>query len=147
MWRTREDLLDYEEALEMRAKIDEILAGEKSIVGRASQTPANVGHGFVTPITPGTSKVETPASGRSDRTRGSVKPDDNEDLEVDVQLKESMPIQAARGVVKIFDEKIYHVWKSLVVVKNIKLEDGEARRPERERLEPGRLINGLRGLN
>lgn len=119
----------YERALEVKAKVDEILGGGESVKGRGSKTPVVVAHGFVTPVTPGTSK----SHGKREHE------DDNEGVEVEemeAQVKETAVIQAARGVVQEWEENVYPIWKDLVTLG---VNQTDERKPERERFEPGKL--------
>ncbi|KAF5386729.1 hypothetical protein D9615_001528 [Tricholomella constricta] len=145
IWKTREEFLEYFEAMWLEAAIETEL--EPLPQGRPStKTPAPVaGNKFVTPVPPslgrsrstpmriamsgeaGTRCTESPAVLKEEPSaEGSEKVE-----EVEVPIK----LQTAQRVKEVFDEIVFPKWKELVAQKeqqNIRI-----RIPGLERFEPG----------
>ncbi|GLB34607.1 putative VRR_NUC [Lyophyllum shimeji] len=151
IWETREEFLDYFEALKLEAAIETEL--EPSPPGRPRTKTPTPFHGtrnkFVTPAppTPGRSlstPLRTPMSTASAKlfTESPAVPKKEEDLPFAVGIRdgegaaeEPIKIQAARRVKKLFDEAMLPKWRELVVYKQER--DIRERTPGLERFEPG----------
>lgn len=160
IWGSREELIKYEEALELEAWIDEVMeTGGEGTGGQAAmaaaKTPGAGRRSLVSPATPGpgvgrgnmVALLKTPGS--SSRLKGlvGVKEEldvkDTDDLrkeleavyEVKEEVKETIQIQRARMVKKLFEEVVYEHWKKIVSVKEEQAM--RERTPGLERFEPG----------
>ena len=153
IWPTREDLLAYEEALELELYLEEVMTKlpEKD---RAPRTPAPVG-GSVAPATPIGQILRTPktpfetpkdppvlGSGVKDEAEGQVG-DVSALLEVIDVEEEDTSIQKAKRVKELLYEKIYPRWKESIEAKS--REGSLNRKPGLERFEPG-VLHCLRGV-
>ncbi|KAH7909857.1 VRR-NUC domain-containing protein, partial [Hygrophoropsis aurantiaca] len=130
IWRTREDLLAYEAALEVEGRIDAIFNGDATTtekLSRNDKTPVRfTGHQFRTPITPvktGNSStfsgpMKTPDVRYKDKVhKCNVSEQTHMDFEPELDVKpEPQRIRAARLVLEIF-EIAYPQWKDLVQLK------------------------------
>ncbi|KAK7694026.1 hypothetical protein QCA50_003602 [Cerrena zonata] len=107
IWPTRDALIEYEKALELEAQVDALLDGLTSFRGRSrtavSKTPV--------PRTRSRPATESPSKRRS--TRSGIA---QEDAEYD-PVVESPRVQAARGVLVVFEE-VYPKWERLVAADN-----------------------------
>ena len=141
IWPTREDLLNYEEALELEAKLEEV-ASKTSEREREPKTPTPatpIGKILCTPRTP----FITPKGIPLLSSGGKEEPEEwNDDAPVlpevvDVEEEEESSVRKAKKVKAFMDEKIYPKWKEFIEAKG--REGCSARKPGLERFEPGML--------
>ena len=144
IWPTREDLLAYEEALELELYLEEVMTKlpEKD---RTPRTPAPLG-GSVAPGTPIGQILRTPETPfktpKDPSVLGSgVKEETEEDVSalhdvIDVEEGDAS-IQKAKRVKELLYEKIYPRWKESIEAKS--REESWNRKPGLERFEPGML--------
>ncbi|KAH7921382.1 hypothetical protein BV22DRAFT_1198248 [Leucogyrophana mollusca] len=151
IWRTREDLLAYEAALELEGRVDAILGGDTTVKGDRSiisETPARAtSHQFRTPVTPAkvphapafSSPLVTPTvKGKGKANMPGIDEDAEIDLKVNVEVDvkpESPRVRGARMVSEILDT-VYPQWEVLVKTKGE--EDG--RRFGLERFDCGHVL-------
>ncbi|OSD08560.1 hypothetical protein PYCCODRAFT_1429618 [Trametes coccinea BRFM310] len=139
IWRTRAELLAYEDALAVEAEVDALLENTTSSWGggrdrssTASRTPGlgpgmGMGRGSRTPVAPskgGSVAAETPES-----VRGRKGQEEEE---------ESVRMKNARAVTDIL-ECIYPRWERLVATKP-EVEDEDGRRKALQRFECGHIL-------
>lgn len=126
IWRTRQELLDYEWALAREAEIVLLLGGsgapDTSRTSRGSKTPAP-SHKHRTPA--------TPASAISSARNSSIA----EDGDGPSEPAETPQRQAALDAKRIFDD-VYPRWQALVSVKG----EEEGRPAGLERFHCGRVF-------
>ena len=149
IWSSREELLEYEQALELRMVLDEAVnpTPPKSRWGRKkTKTPAPVKQEkFVTPIPgrPETTPLKTPRSCASVRFADDVKQEDEEVVAGDVEeeaheeliITEDEKVLRARAVKKYYEDWLKDRWYGYLAVKQ---EPGlQPRVPALERFEPG----------
>lgn len=146
VWKDRETLLMYEEALLFETSIDGAsndTTSDRVERARGSKTPA-IGHQFATPVTPAAAHgakglvtpIRTPRMTRLRSKSRSVTIPGNEELEEeDVDKSQSPRIQQARKVKRVFEE-IYPKWKELLEETETNLERSKAF----ERFEVGAYI-------
>ena len=144
IWPTREDLLAYEEALELELYLEEVMTKlpEKD---RMPRTPAPLG-GSVALATPIGQILRTPKSSlktpKDPPVLGSVVKEETEgDVSalhdvIDVEEGDA-GIQKAKRVKELLYEKIYPRWKESIEAKS--REESWNRKPGLERFEPGML--------
>ncbi|OCH92080.1 hypothetical protein OBBRIDRAFT_886490 [Obba rivulosa] len=151
IWPSRKDLLEYERALELQARV-EILDGSSSSSqphqerSAVDQSPGPAGHRIKTPLTPkrGTS-THSPVTPRY-RGKGAAKSEvDTKETHADDDLlgeqsaSSKRRIANARALVRLFDEAIWPWWQELVAVKG----DESARPRGLERFECGHILTRL----
>ena len=114
IWPTREDLLAYEEALEIEAQVDALLdggsAGPKGGSGRstASRTPAPMAESrFRTPVTPGRATRASSAATSDSPMVVKMEPKGEEETE---------RVRNARKVKELM-ETVYPKWIDLIQAK------------------------------
>ena len=141
IWPKREDLLAYEEALELEMYLEEVMAKlpEKD---KAQKTPAPLG-GSVAPTTPIGQILRIPKTPfkipKDPPLPGSGVEEAEEAVEdvsepIDVEEEEAN-IQKAKRVKELLYEKIYPRWKEFIEAKS--REGCSNRKPSLERFEPG----------
>jgi hypothetical protein len=151
IWPSRHHLLDYEQALELEALVDEILEAELPLKSRESTVgPKN------RPVTPALSAApRTPLTTPKRAPQGNIKlriPDppkfDDEmtkkeesdqdylrDKDEDVDpVQESIQIQRARKIIQFLDEWILNRWEFHLDLKP----ENSDRPPSLQRFEPGK---------
>ncbi|KAF9014179.1 VRR-NUC domain-containing protein [Cyathus striatus] len=159
IWSTREDLLLYEQALALEAKIEEFMElVDESAKGGGSTTKASRLTNFQTPMTPTPGKrlatpLRTPNSVRSTRyadTPGSMKEEPIESWQYPIEEPEvsstKTPKEQKAEITKyLYLNYIRDRWQSSIAVKK----ELKERSPALERFEPGfvytRLVCGAGG--
>ncbi|KAF8077614.1 VRR-NUC domain-containing protein [Lyophyllum atratum] len=156
IWETREELMDYFEALRVEAAIAHEL--EPPPPGRSvSKTPAVVPgnrNKFVTPASPAPGRnratpLRTPMSGASGArfTESPAVCKKEEDPQAEgigdggEDVEEPIKVRTARRVKQYFDEVVLPKWKELVLDKQHR--DFKERTPGLERFEPGFVYTRL----
>ncbi|KAF8891363.1 hypothetical protein BD779DRAFT_1514822 [Infundibulicybe gibba] len=152
IWRTREEYLEYENALRLEAEINEELDSIAQCAKTRSRTrtPSGPAHRFITPMTPrdpsGKSRLtpmRTPnaraSSSRISETPFSVKAEGEEAgeevVDVDAIETESIEKRKARAVKEKFETSINQKWHEFIAAKQQCQE--LTRTPGLERFEPG----------
>ncbi|KAJ7169072.1 VRR-NUC domain-containing protein [Mycena crocata] len=131
IWRTRQQYLDYEMALQVEATVDDLLKTEPRSQ-RVAKTPAPTSAAqFITPGTPGFDFVRSLTT--PPRTPAVQDDEEQEPLNFDV-IEDTPAQQKAKLVKKILDEHVLPKWKELVTAQS---ETQTARKPGLERFEPG----------
>ncbi|KAM5532088.1 hypothetical protein V8D89_014252 [Ganoderma adspersum] len=132
IWPTREDLLAYEEALEIEAKVDALLdggsAGPNGGSGRStvSRTPAPVPESrFRTPVTPR----------RTTRASSAATSDSPVVVKMELEGEETERVRNARKVKELM-ETVYPKWIDLVQAKG----EENPRRKGLERFDCGHIL-------
>ena len=137
IWATREELLEYVEALRLEAYLEHELEPPGRLA-TMTPVPGSNKSKFVTPDPRNrTTPLRTPNSLRLTESPLCKKGKEKDVGEGDEEAVEEVPIgvQKALNVKKIFDEKVFPRWKELVALKN---ESGFIERtPGLERFEPG----------
>ncbi|KAG5653529.1 hypothetical protein H0H81_012470 [Sphagnurus paluster] len=144
IWRTRQQFLDYFEALYIAAAIEHELEAQPASRS-TTKTPAPIPGGRDNSMTPALRRIRTtPMSGTSSirftespivfKKENGVKAEVGE-AEVAEAPEEPIKLQMARRVKEYFEERILPKWKALLQEK-IECCD-EERSPALERFEPG----------
>ncbi|KAH0583471.1 hypothetical protein H2248_009100 [Termitomyces sp. 'cryptogamus'] len=152
IWPSREELMDYFEALRLESAIQTEL--EPPSPGRPStKTPApTIVHQnkFVTPVPPSRGRtLTTPLWTPLSATRFTESPvpgkdeEDNQEDEAVPEPEEPLKIQTARRIKKVFDEHVFPKWKELVAKRQG--QGAKARSPGLERFEPGFVYTRIFG--
>jgi fanconi-associated nuclease 1 len=132
IWKSREDLLAYEDALEMEAKIGEYLDGSSGGRGKTPKTPVpgklrppalTPGIGSSTQISATPDTIRTPKSAGGKDKENRATDEDMGDGE-DVAKLEPARIQDARHAKAIFLD-VYNPWKKLIASLEAKNEQRE----------------------
>ncbi|KAI0780638.1 hypothetical protein BD413DRAFT_619127 [Trametes elegans] len=122
IWRSREELLAYEQALKIEAEVDELLDNSYNVRGgRAGRDRSTMSR------TPAPRRTKTPAE-----TPGSTRGKN------DTEKDENVRVRNAREVVRIMEEHYGH-WEALVASKPDPDED-EGRRAALQRFECGHVL-------
>lgn len=146
IWPTREDLLEYEEALyldvEMENLPEDASKPSSAAPGSRLKTPATPVKGHHTPF-------ETPRT-KGSGVKASSAPTPIQKVEeqepalgaadavvVSEEVKESLSIQRAKHIKKLFKERIQPKWKALLARKDQEKGKAAARTPGLERFEAG----------
>ncbi|KAJ7024022.1 hypothetical protein C8F04DRAFT_1192880 [Mycena alexandri] len=132
IWHTRDQYLEYENAIKVEALIDEISKAEPK---NAKKPTSLVPGRFLTHATPGLEfirRLTPPARAPSLQTEGAA-PDDEEALEFDV-VEDTVNQQKARVIKQILEEHALAKWKELVEAES---QRETPRRPGLERFEAG----------
>ena len=134
IWATRDDLLAYEQALELEAEVDALLEGPTSSTSSGtrnrstiSRTPAPTAGRLTTPATPvkGVKATSSPVASRSPRKAPAG-----------VEEEESVRTRNAREVKAILDQ-VLPKWQALVEEKG----EEDPRRRGLERFHHGGCID------
>jgi len=145
VWASREDLLEYERALELDKLLDDIMEEEpESVSTRATETPAYRRDSFATPVTPGFGRshktpLRTPGSvaSRQLATPGS---DLDGSVEEPIQAEAVIQLDKKDKIKQHFSDWMYHTWQNYVVEET---QRGVRPRPiGLERFDPGRYCCG-----
>ncbi|KAJ2927884.1 hypothetical protein H1R20_g9205, partial [Candolleomyces eurysporus] len=149
IWPSRHHLLDYEQALELEALVDEILEAELPLKGRESTVdPKNrpvapaLSTAQRTPLTtpsrtpPVNIKAEIPDPPKlqeitKEETDEDFIPDEDEDVVID-PVEESIQMQRARKIIQFLDEWILNRWEFHLDLKP----ENSDRPPSLQRFEP-----------
>jgi len=123
IWPTREDLLEYEEALYLDAEMENLPEDMFKSDNLASEKR------FKTPVTP--RKGATPAE------EEECMPDNGEEFE----SKASKSIQYARHATVLYKERIEVKWKALLARKDAEKKKAVMRAPGLERFEAGKWFD------
>ncbi|KAI3621492.1 coiled-coil domain-containing protein mtmr15 [Moniliophthora roreri] len=162
IWKTREEYLEYEEALACQARMSdaEIMpaSGRTTSIARATAEPI-AGSRSATPAAPSrgvTAAVTTPRAGKTPSSASSAAHikaeviDVNLPIEVveyekgDLEVKESdnMAMKRSKAVLTIFErERVQGRWEACLAAERAKSE--EERRPELERFSSGYIYTRL----
>jgi Fanconi-associated nuclease 1 len=151
IWPTREDLLAYEEALELELYLEEVMTKlpEKDRTPRTSlggsMTPATpIGQILRTPKTPLKTPKDPPVLGNGVKEEAEGHIGDLSALHEVIDVEEGdASIQKAKRVKELLYEKIYPRWKESIEAKS--REGSWNRKPGLERFEPG-MLHRLRGV-
>lgn len=129
IWTTREELLHYELALELEAKIDELLETKPETFGAVPPRK------FRTPVTPGAERAtRSPVTTRRSNSVAQEMATGVNNIVPEAEAEVTPQIQKARKMKEIF-ATIYSKWKELVCLKQ---EQGIIpRTPGLERFQPG----------
>lgn len=123
IWPTREDLLEYEEALYLDVEMENLPEDIFKLDNLASEKR------FKTPVTP--RKGATPAE------EEECMPDNGEEFE----SKASKSIQYARHATVLYKERIEVKWKALLARKDAEKKKAVMRAPGLERFEAGKWFD------
>ncbi|KAL1664575.1 hypothetical protein GGF50DRAFT_114989 [Schizophyllum commune] len=132
IWTSREDFLEYEDALLLQAEYEQLM-------GDAEGSPLDTNNRFVSE---GSNVLEraTPAP-RSSRSRATPAPKRKRDGSVaDEPPEPSISLKRARHIEEVFDQLVYRKWKKLVKRKR---KSTEVRAPGLERFEAGYIFTRL----
>ncbi|KAI0822847.1 VRR-NUC domain-containing protein [Trametes gibbosa] len=140
IWRTRAELLAYEDALRTEAEVDELLDNQWTAAGaggrgRSSTTMSGtpgLGRSTLTPMTPKKPKSESPIATRGGK---GAKVDEDEG-----QDEDKPRVKNARVVVEIM-ESVFPQWEALVSAQPEPDEDG--RRSALQRFECGHILTRI----
>ncbi|TFK36369.1 VRR-NUC domain-containing protein [Crucibulum laeve] len=143
IWATREDLLKYEQALALEARIDELLEAIDADTRAKAKTPTpSKRDRFITLVPPAAggssaTPLKTPVSASTARrttTSGGV----THKMEVDegeiYEVSDTPTIQKAKILKEIYEKWIKTLWEGAVMAKQ---EQSMERTPALERFEPG----------
>ncbi|KAF8623337.1 hypothetical protein AX15_006413 [Amanita polypyramis BW_CC] len=144
IWPTREDLLEYEGALELETHLEEVMTKSQK-EEREPKTLVLPGSS-VTPVVPVGQILRTPRTllktPKDPPVLGSVVKEETEELSEDALLlpalmdeeDEEANVRKARRVKELLYERIYSKWTRLIETKT---REGQSRKPGLERFEPG----------